>query len=389
MDLDSFFVSVERLLDPSLNGVPVIVGGTSDRGVVASCSYEARKMGVHAAMPTWRARALCPKAIFVKGSHDRYGFYSQVVTDIIEAEVPLFEKSSIDEFYIDLSGMERFFGSYKLATQLREKIMKETNLPISFAWASSKTVAKIGTGQAKPNGQLEIPHGTEKEFLAPLSIRKIPMLGQKSFDSLSAKGITEIRHIQAMKPEGMVKLLGDFGLVLWQKANGICHSVVEPYSERKSLSTECTFGEDTRDVEHLKRVMLSMNEKLCYQLRNEGFSTACITVKIRYSDFETVSMQTSMPASTVDTTIFEKIKGLFDKLYLSGKTVRLIGIRFSQLQHGFEQGGLFENTEEQVQLNSALDKLKDKFGEEVIMRAQSLDLQKRDPNLFQSKKQND
>lgn len=382
MDLDSFFVSVERLLNPTLLDKPVIVGGSAERGVVSSCSYEARKMGVRSAMPMRMAVSLCPQAIIVKGSYERYSFYSNIVTEIISAEVPLFEKASIDEFYLDLSGTDRFFGAYKLATALREKIIKETALPISFALSTSKTVAKIGTGQAKPNGQMEIPAGTEKQFLAPLSIRKIPMLGQKSFDTLSAKGITEIRHIQNMKPEGMVKLLGDFGAVLWQKANGICHSVVEPYSERKSLSTECTFGSDTPDEAHLHRVLLSMTEKLCYQLRGEQFSTSCVAIKIRYSNFETVSMQSTLAPTSVDQALFDKIKLLFAQLYAKGKSVRLIGIRFSHLQAGLVQADLFENTSEQMQLNTAIDKLKDKFGEDVIMRAQSMDLNKRETNLF-------
>jgi DNA polymerase-4 len=382
MDLDSFFVSVERILNPSLNNLPVLVGGSSDRGVVASCSYEARQMGMRSAMPMRKARALCPQAIVVKGSHDRYGFYSQVVTEIIQDSVPVFEKASIDEFYLDLSGTDRFFGSYKLATELRQRIMKETGLPISFALSVNKTVSKIGTGQAKPNGQMEIAPGTEKEFLAPLSIRKIPMLGQKSFDILSSKGITLIQHIQAMKPEGMVKLLGDSGYSLWRKANGLCDAEVETWGERKSLSTESTFESDTANPEHLRRLLLSMTEKLCYQLRSEDFSTGCVTVKIRYSDFETVSMQSTVTPTSVDDVLFHKITQLFEKLRRPDRAVRLIGIRFSHLLHGHLQADLFERTEEQVQLNTALDKLKDKFGEDVIMRARSIDLNRRDPNFF-------
>ncbi len=384
MDLDSFFVSVERLLDPSLLGKPVIVGGTRERGVVSSCSYEARKKGVHSAMPMRKAISLCPDAIVVKGSYERYGFYSRIVTDIISENVPLFEKASIDEFYIDFTGTERFFGAYKLATELREKIIKETQLPISFALASNKTVAKIGTDFAKPNGQIEIKAGTEKEFLAPLSISRIPFLGEKSAELLTAKGITLVKHIQQMKPEGMQKLLGEWGLELWRKANGICNSAVEPYGERKSISTECTFGSDTKDAVHLRRVILSMVEKLGYQLRSEEFVSSCVAIKIRYSGWETVSMQKTLTATSVDQQLFAMAAELFKKLYDPKKAVRLIGVRFSQLRHGNLQNDLFQNTEEQVQLSSALDKLKDKFGEDVIMRAQSLDLHKRDTNLFKA-----
>ena len=384
MDLDSFFVSVERLLDPTLLGKPVIVGGSSERGVVSSCSYEARKMGVHSAMPMRKAISLCPNAIVVKGSYERYGYYSRIVTDIIAAQVPLFEKASIDEFYIDLSGTDRFFGAYKLATELRQKIIKETQLPISFALSSNKTVSKIGTDFAKPNGQIEIPAGTEKEFLAPLSISRIPFLGEKSAELLTSKGITLVKHIQQMKPEGMQKLLGEWGIDLWNKANGICDRAVEPYGERKSISTECTFGNDTKDAAHLRRVILSMVEKLGYQLRSEEFVTGCVAVKIRYSGWETVSMQKTLTATSVDQQLFAMAAELFKKLYDSNKAVRLIGVRFSNLRHGNLQSDLFQNTAEQVQLSSALDKLKDKFGEDVVMRAQSLDLHARDTNLFKA-----
>jgi DNA polymerase-4 len=321
MDLDSFFVSVERLLDPSLHGKPVLVGGSSERGVVASCSYEARAFGIHSAMPMRRAVEICPQAVIVKGDHEKYGYYSGIVTDIISDNVPVFEKSSIDEFYVDMTGMDKFFGCYKLASEIRQKIMKETSLPISFALASNKTVAKIGTGQANPNGPMEIAPGTEKEFLAPLSIRKIPMLGKKSYEILSARGIEKISQMQNMSVDQVHQLLGDMGITLWNKANGICNSEVEPYSERKSISSECTFEADTYDVLHLKRVMVNMTEKLSFQLRTEEHLTGCASVKIRYSDFSTFSMQATIPYTCVDKILIEKIKQLFDKLYSKKKPV--------------------------------------------------------------------
>ena len=278
IDLDSFFVSVERLMRPELMGKPVLVGGTSDRGVVASCSYEAREFGIHSAMPMRMARQLCPEAIIVKGDGEQYSKYSNIITEMIHENVPLYEKTSIDEFYVDYTGMDRFFGCYKMATELRQKIIKETHLPISFAMSSNKTVSKVGTGEAKPNGQKEIPFGTEKIFLAPLSIRKIPMVGDKTYQLLRGMGIQQIRTLQEMPCELMQQVLGENGALIWRKANGIDNSAIIPYSERKSISTERTFEKDTIYVRALKSLLIGMTEKLAYQLRDEGKLTSCVTI---------------------------------------------------------------------------------------------------------------
>ncbi len=382
MDLDSFFVSVERLLNPALNDRPVLVGGSSDRGVVASCSYEARAYGVHSAMPMRTARLLCPDAIIVRGDHEQYSNYSSMVTEILAERVPVYEKSSIDEFYVDMTGMDKFFGCYKLATEIRSKIIKETGLPISFALSTSKTVAKVGTGEAKPNGQREIPFGTEKTFLAPLSVRKIPMVGEKTYHLLRGMGIERVKTVQDMPVQAMQQLLGDNGTVLWKKARGVDHSPVEPYNERKSLSTECTFERDTIDVDHLRRVLVSMTEKLAYQLRGEEKLTACVTVKVRYSDFNTHTMQARIPYSSADSFLIEKVKDLFAKLYQRRMLIRLIGVRFSHLIQGTYQFDLFNDTSEQMQLYAAMDKLRKRFGDAAVMRAAGLGMEKRNPNMF-------
>jgi DNA polymerase-4 len=382
MDLDSFFVSVERRLNPKLIGKPVLVGGSSDRGVVASCSYEARKFGVHSAMPMRTAKQLCPEAIIVKGDHDQYSNFSNTVTDIIRESVPIYEKPSIDEFYIDLTGMDKFFGCYKLATELRQRIMKETDLPISFALSSNKTVSKIGTGESKPNGQRKIDFGDEKSFLAPLSIKKIPMVGDKTYQLLRNMGIEKVKTVQEMPMQLMQQVLGESGAIIWKKANGIDNSPVEPYNERKSISTECTFEKDTIDVAHLKRVLVSMTEKLTYQLRDEEKLTSCVTVKIRYSDFNTYTMQTRIPYTALDATLIEKVKELFDKLYQKRMLIRLIGIRFSHLIQGTYQFDLFNDMTEQIQLYQAMDKLRNRFGEAAVMRAAGLGLNKRETSLF-------
>ncbi|MFN9319228.1 MAG: DNA polymerase IV [Chitinophagales bacterium] len=378
MDLDTFFVSVERKNQPQLIGKPVLVGGTSDRGVVASCSYEARSYGIHSGMSMKLARQLCPEAMIVRGDHEQYSYYSNIITDIIRERVPLYEKTSIDEFYIDLTGMDRFFGCFKYATELRSTIMKETALPISLAMSSNKTVAKIGTGQAKPNGQLEIAVGNEKEFLAPLSIRKIPMVGEKTYSLLRNMGIEKIKTIQEMPLEMMQRVLGENGAVIWRKANGIDHSPLVPYSENKSISTETTFDKDTIDVHYLQQVLINMTESLAYQLRTKKKLTACVTIKIRYSDFNTYTMQCKIPYTAMDHVLIDKVKALFHKLFQTRLLIRLIGIRFSHLVQGSYQFDLFDDMTEKVMLYSAMDKLRDRVGENIIQRASIVGMKKRE-----------
>ncbi|HNF72073.1 MAG TPA: DNA polymerase IV [Chitinophagaceae bacterium] len=369
IDLDSFFVSVERLLNPKLENKPVLVGGTSDRGVVASCSYEARSFGIHSAMPMRMARRLCPEAIIVRGDSAQYGHYSEIVSQIISEQVPLYEKTSIDEFYIDLSGMERFFGCYTLATELRQKIIRETKLPISFALSSNKTVSKVGTGEAKPNGQKHIPHGEEKTFLAPLSIKKIPMVGDKTYQLLRNMGIQQVGTLQQMPCELLQQVLGENGPLLWRKANGIDHSPIIPYSERKSISTERTFDRDTIDVKGLKGLLSGMTEKLAYQLRSEGKLCSCVTVKIRYTDFNTFTLQSRIPYTSLDHALIEKVQSLFEKLYEKRMLIRLIGVRFSHLVYGGYQYSLFDDNREQLKLYEAMDSIRKRFGKEAISRA--------------------
>jgi len=382
MDLDSFFVSVERLVNPKLIGKPVLVGGASDRGVVASCSYEAREFGIHSAMPMKLARQLCPEAVIVKGDTEQYSYYSNLVTEVIHHHVPLYEKTSIDEFYIDLTGMDRFFGCYKLATELRQNIMKESNLPISFAISKNKTVSKVGTGEAKPNGQKEIPIGTEKSFLAPLSVNKIPQVGEKTYHLLRGMGVMWIKTLQEMPMELLEQVLGQNGSSIWKKANGIDHSPVESYSERKSISSERTFDKDTIDVKMLKGLLVSMTEKLAFQLRSEEKLTACVTVKIRYSDFNTYTMQARIPYTSLDHVLMEKVQELFDKLYQKRMLIRLIGVRFSHLIQGSYQYNMFEDTSTQLQLYQAMDRIRKRYGNQAVMRAVGMGVKHSDFNPF-------
>jgi DNA polymerase-4 len=373
MDLDTFFVSVERLLDSRLNNRPVLIGGTSDRGVVASCSYEARKFGVHSAMPMHMARKLCPEAVVIKGNSYNYLKYSDLVSEMVREAVPLFEKTSIDEFYCDLTGLDRFFGCYQFAGELRQKIGKEIGLPISFGLSSSKTVSKVATGEAKPNNQIRIETGTEKPFLAPLSIRKIPMVGEKTHQLLVNLGIRKIHTLQEMPLDVMSKALGENGASIWKKANAIDPSPVVPFQERKSISTERTFDQDTIDVHKLRGLLIAMTENLAFQLRKGEKLTSCVTVKLRYSDFQTETMQCRIPYTSADHILIPKILELFEKLYSRRVLIRLIGVRFSHLVSGGYQINLFDDNEEQISLYTAMDELRKKFGDRAVMKAAGID----------------
>ena len=374
MDLDTFFVSCERLMDSRLNGKPVLIGGTSDRGVVASCSYEARIFGVHSAMPMRMARKLCPEAVVIRGSTGIYTKFSRMVTDIIKENVPVFEKSSIDEFYIDLTGMDKFFGNIKLASEIRKHILKGTGLPISFGLSNNKTVSKIATGEAKPNNQIKIDYGDEKRFLAPLSIRKIPMVGDKTYQTLRNLGVKQIRTVQQSPIELMESVLGKNGKVIWKKANGIDSTPVIPYSEKKSISTERTFERDTINIVKLKSILVAMVENLAYQLRKKEKITACVTVKIRYSDFNTYTLQRKIPYTSADHALIPVVTELFDRLYNRRLLVRLIGVRFSHIVHGCYQINLFEDTSEFIHLYQAIDRMRNRYGNKAVVRAVGIDV---------------
>jgi DNA polymerase IV len=370
MDLDSFFVSVERLQNSSLNGVPVIIGGISDRGVVASCSYEARQFGVHSAMPAKMARQLCPQAIFIQGDYDLYSKYSNTVTEIIKEQAPVVEKASIDEHYLDISGMERYIKPGMLwAHELREKIIHETGLPISLGLAINKTVSKVATGEAKPNGERVVAGGTEKFFLAPLSIKKIPGIGNKTFMLLRNMGIEKVQTIQQMPLEMMVQVLGENGKSIWEKSMGIDNTPVEPYSERKSISSEITFEQDTTDVQKLRQTLTGLVFKLAFQLRKERKVTGCITLKLRYTDFQTHTFQVRIGYTSSDHILIEKALELFEKNYSRRVLIRLIGIKFSHLASGYYQINLFEDSEEMIKLYQAMDRIRNRFGDDAIKRS--------------------
>lgn len=369
LDLDTFFVSVERLKNSQFVGKPLIVGGFGDRSVVSACSYETRKFGVHSAMPMKLALRLCPQAIVVRGDMDSYSYYSRLVTDVVRDTVPIMEKASVDEFYVDLTGVDRFFGCSQFMVELKNRIQKESGLPISYALASNKLVSKVATDDAKPDGRKEIEHGLEKSYLAPLNINRMPGIGQKTSALLNQMGVRTIKVLSEIPVPMMQNLLGKNGVDLSRKANGIDPSPIIPYTEKKSIGSEETFEQDTIDIKFLNSEIIRMTEKLAFQLRQSQRLTGCITVKLRYTNFDTVSKQMVISYTASDAVLIHKAKELFQKLYEKRMLVRLIGVRFSHLVQGSQQINLFEDTVETVRLYQAMDAMRNRFGDEVVKRA--------------------
>lgn len=371
-DLDSFFVSVEVLRDPSLKGKPVLVGGHSGRGVVAACSYEARKFGIHSAMPTKKALQLCPHAIVLRGNHSDYSKYSRLVTEIIASKAPLFEKASIDEFYLDLTGMDKYFDPYQWTIVLRQDITDKTGLPISFALASNKMIAKIATDEAKPNGYIQVPAGVEKEFLAPLKVNKIPGVGQHTYQTLLSLGIKTIKDVSEYDKKELERVLGKYGIELWNKSQGLHTGEVVPYHEAKSISTENTFHENKSDMSFLLSELVRMTERVGYELRQDGKVAGCFAVKVRYGDFSTFSRQTTIDYTFRDDEFITIAKDLFRKLYKAGTPVRLLGVRLSELTNYAVQSNLFDDTGKQNDLYKAIDDVKNKFGRHALKKARTV-----------------
>jgi DNA polymerase-4 len=370
-DLDSFFVSVEVLKNPSLKGKAVLVGGHSERGVVAACSYEARKFGIHSAMPMKKALKLCPHAIVLGGSRGDYSKYSRIVTEIIASKAPLFEKASIDEFYLDLTGMDKYFDPYKWTIDLRQEIIDKTELPISFALASNKMVAKIATDEAKPNGYIQVAPGFEKEFLAPLKVNKIPGVGEQTYQTLLSLGIKTIKDISEFSMNELERSLGKYGVELWYKSQGTHTGEVSSYHEAKSISTENTFQENIADLSFLLKELVRMTERVAYELRQDEKLAGCIAVKIRYGDFSTFNKQVAIDYTHRDDELINVAKDLFHKLYKAGTPVRLLGVRLSELTNHAVQANLFDDGKKN-DLYKAIDDVKNKFGKTALKKARTV-----------------
>lgn len=377
LDLDAFFVAVECKLHDGLKNRPLIIGGSSRRGVVAACSYEARRFGVHSAMPMYLALQLCPDAKVISGDMEAYSKHSHLVTEIIADAAPAFEKSSIDEFYIDASGMDRYFGAFKWAVELRKKVMTESGLPISMGMSVNKLVSKVATGEFKPNAEKHIPAGEEKDFLAPLSVEKIPMIGKQTASFLYDMGVRKVATLREMPLKFLVSAFGKNGISLWNKAHGIDNSPIVSYSEQKSISTESTFEQDSIDVKRIKSILIAMVEKVAFTLREQKKLTSCITVKIRYANFDTETKQIHIPYTSSDHVLLSVVSELFDRLYNRRMLIRLVGVRLSNLVHGNHQISLFDDTEESINLYEAMDRMRHKHGVDKLVRATTLDVNKR------------
>ncbi|MBX2887077.1 MAG: DNA polymerase IV [Ferruginibacter sp.] len=371
-DLDSFFVSVECLKNNQLQGKPLLIGGKSDRAVVAACSYEARRFGIHSAMPMKLARRLCPHAIILQGDFENYCKFSDMVTDIISEKVPEFEKASIDEFYVNLTGMDKYFGCEKFTRELKQLIVRETGLPISYGISTNKLVSKVATDEAKPNGQLQIPFGKEKLFLAPLPVKKMPMIGEKTGEVLKRLGVRFIHTLAEMPIEMLESVLGKTGIELWHRANGIDDTLVMPYREQKGISTESTFETDTTNLDFLQRCLVNMVQKIAFELRQQNRLTGTVIVKIRYANFDTVTKQVGIPYTCSDHLLIPRIKHLFELLYNKRMLVRLIGVRFTHLIPGNHQINMFEDTCESIQLYQTIDNINRKYGKGAVVRSGGL-----------------
>ena len=371
-DLDSFFVSVEVLLNPALKGKPVIVGGSAERGVVSTCSYEARKFGVKSAMPMKTAMQRCPQAIVVQGAYANYAHYSVMVTNVIANRAPLFEKASIDEFYIDLTGMDKYDDPFQWTIRLRDEIIQTTGLPISFGLAGNKMVAKIATDMAKPNGYIQVPPGKEKEFLAPLLVSRISGVGEHTLQILESMGVHTIQQLSQTSRSLLIHRLGKMGESLHEKAQGIHTSPVQPFHEAKSVSSEHTFDENITDTEALITELVRLTEKVAYSLRQDGQLAGCIAVKIRYPDFETRSRQTTITPTCRDDEFIPAAIQLLQDLYATGTPVRLLGVKLSEFTREPIQPSLFEDAAKKQHLYQAIDDVKNKFGKTALQKARTV-----------------
>ncbi len=371
LDLDAFFVSVERLLDPSLEGKPVIVGADPEkgRGVVSTCSYEARKFGVHSAMPIRQAYKLCPQGIFIGGHMGEYAKYSKKVREILEQYAPSIEQTSIDEYYMDFTGCEKIYGAYDLfAEKLQKEIIDELNLPCSIGIASNKTVAKIASDFHKPHGITYVVPGKEKEFLSEMRIEKIPGIGKVTTRALNERGFHKVKDITRLNENYFSTAFGKAGIALWNKCNGRGAEYLNPPQERKSISKERTFSDDVLNINTIEETLFKLTGKVCQMLRNKDWQASTISIKLRYSDFNTITRAKTVKPTDDDKIVYETALALFQKAYTRRVSIRLVGIHLTNFSEFGEQEDLF--TEEMIikrkQMLRAVTKLRDKFGYSIL-----------------------
>jgi len=372
LDLDSFFVNAEKLRSPGLKNKPVVVGGLSGRSVVCSASYEARAWGVRSAMPVSLARRLCPELVVVRGDFEYYNRLSSAVTEIVASKSPLWEKASIDEFYMDFTGMDKYLGAWRWLIELTWLIERETGLSVSAGLATSKTVGKVATRQGKPHGRLRVDPGTEKSFLSPLPVNVLPGAGARMGDRLAAMGVRYISILQSLPRSLMTHLFGKSGEEIWLKAHGIDNSPVNTAREAKSFSQEITFVEDTDDSVLLDRTLSVMAEQLGYRLRKNNMVCGTLTLKLRYADFDTSTRQQKISYTACDVTLLRVARDLLKKSWTRRQRIRLLGLRTNDMVYGHYQMHLFEDKSKEFRLNKAIDSLNTRFGSGTVSRASSI-----------------
>jgi len=382
IDMDAFFASVEQVLNPALKGKPLIIGGdaTDTRGVVSTASYEARKYGVHSAMPIAQAKRLCPHGIFMRGSFENYRIASEQVHEILHSISPLVESVSIDEAYVDITGSLKLFGGEEaIARLIKERIREATQLPCTVAIASNKLVAKVGSDEGKPDGILLIPNGTERDFFRPLAIRKLPGVGPRTAETLESLGIMTIGHLGDLPTPTLLTVFGPAGYSLQRAARGISISEVVTESTPKSVGRETTFERDLLDWDRIVRILIYLTERTAYALREKQMEARCVTLKVRYSDFETHTFSETLREPTcVDTEIFTTLERLIPKAQERRARVRLIGVSLSSLVYNQHQLYLFgrKNNEKWERAMESVDKMRDRYGFELVRVARSVELGK-------------
>ena len=375
LDLDAFFVSVERILDPSLEAKPVIVGANPlyGRGVVAACSYEAREYGLHSGMPIKQAYKLCPDGIYVHGSHGEYGRFSNAVRYILEQYAPVVEQASVDEFYMDFTGCRNVYGSlFMFASGLQKEIRDKLSLPCSIGIGANKTIAKVASDCMKPEGITYVVPGFEKEFLAPMPAESMPGIGKETIKLLHDKGFYTLGDIAASSEDYFAAAFGKPGIAMWRKARGGGNELLSRPQDRKSISHESTFSADEMNKKKVEEILFKLTGKVCQTLRDCNWQASTISVKLRYSDFITHIRSRSIQPTDDDKTIYETALKLLRKVYTRRVAARLVGIHLSKFNHYIQQEKIFETEEEiRSKMLSAVSKLRGKYGYEIIKLGKS------------------
>ena len=366
MDMQNFFIECERLFDSSLKNIPLIIGGGRDRGTVVACSREAYDFGVRTSMPTSFAFKLCPQAKLLKGDHENYFRKSQEISEIIKDRAPVYERASLQSFYLDISGMDRFFGCFGWTKELSQNVLEHSGLNPSWALSVNKTVSKIGAVGTYPARPMNIGSNDVKPFLNPLPIQRLPQIGDTTFQLFSRIGIRSIGKIAEMPPLVVQKMVGTRGRTIWQRANGIDRDPVEPFSEKKEISEEYDFEKDSIDLREISGTLMGIVERSAFKLRAGGLLTSKVIVKVKYNNLDTETKQVRIAYTSLDHILKKEVLTLFTKLYHRRMRLVRVGIRFSNLVSGSHQIDLFEDTREQLSLYAAMDKIRNRYGIKAV-----------------------